>query len=82
MSKTFEEAKTVVLAEIVTEPPDNGMHMAWINTKRGAAERMTEESMKTILAGTEGEWDAKFEVAKLIQKVMTGKNGFKSAGTF
>ena len=70
MPKTFDEAKNVVIAEIVTEPPDNGMHMAWINTKRGAAQHMTEESMKTILSGAKGEWDAKFEVATMIQKVM------------
>ena len=71
--KTFTEAQDAAHKQIKSEPADNGMHMAWINTKARYAQEMTEESMKEILkSNPKGLTDesAKYGVAQLIQHLM------------
>lgn len=74
--KTFQEAQETALKQIKSEPAENGMHAAWINTKAHYAREMTEESMKDILKiDPKGLTDesAKYGVAQLIQKLMKKK---------
>ena len=71
--KTFTEAQNEAIKHITSEPADNGMHMAWINTKARYAKDMTPESMKEILkSNPKGLTDesAKYGVAQLIQHLM------------
>lgn len=71
--KTFAEAKSVAIVQITSEPPDTGMHYAWIQRKAHLAKEMTEETMREILKtnpwGLTDE-SAKFGVAQLIHHLM------------
>ncbi len=71
--KTFTEAQDAAIKQITSEPADNGMHNAWIQTKARYAKEMTEESMKEVLkTNPKGLTDAsaKYGVAQLIQFIM------------
>lgn len=71
--KTFTDAQNKAIKRIMSEPADNGMHMAWINTKARHAKEMTEDTMTEILkTKSEGLNDAaaKYGVAQLIQHLM------------
>ena len=69
----FTDAQNAAIKHITSEPADNGMHAAWINTKARYAKEMTEESMKEVLKkDPKGLTDesAKYGVAQLIQHLM------------
>jgi len=74
--KTFTEAKLEAIAILKSEPADNGIHFAWIQTKIRYATEMTEESMLTIRktkpSGLTDE-SAMFDVAKMIHTIMKKK---------
>lgn len=64
----FEGAKEAALKEILTEPPDNGAHMAWINAKAAAVRRMTFELYnQTIHRKEKDGWDEDYKAALLIK---------------
>lgn len=79
-TKSFETAKKEVLAAINKQQPDNGMEMMWLNSKKAAAEALTEETMKAELAKpATSDPTATREVAEQISKAMkTGGRRRKS----
>jgi hypothetical protein len=76
MPKSFEEARSAVVAEIDREEPDNGMHAMWIRSKKATALKMTEADMNNILNGPDADqFETKSAVAKDIQKKMQSAGG-------